>query len=92
MDYNPPGSSIHVIFQARLLGGLPFPSPWELSDPGIKPGCPTLQADSLLSEPPRNPKNMEEERKIDTGYCDNKYKLFFFFFRFVLALFFILFD
>ena len=82
-----------MIFQARLLGGLPFPSPWELSDPGIKPGSPTLQADSLVSEPPRNPKNMEEERKIDTGYCDNKYKLFFFFFfRFVLALFFILFD
>jgi len=32
--------------------GLPLPSPWELLDPGIKPGSPTLQADSLLSEPP----------------------------------------
>ena len=30
-----------------LLGNLP--------DPGIKPGSPALQADSLLSEPPRKP-------------------------------------
>ena len=32
--------------------GLPFPSPGDLPDPGIKPGSPTLQADALLSEPP----------------------------------------
>ena len=31
--------------------GLPFPSPGDLSDPGIKPRSPALQADSLLSEP-----------------------------------------
>ena len=31
--------------------GLPFPSPWDLSDPGIEPGSPTLQADDLPSEP-----------------------------------------
>ena len=29
---------------------LPFPSPGDLPDPGIKPGSPELQADSLLSE------------------------------------------
>ena len=29
-----------------------FPSPGDLTDPGIKPGSPALQADSLLSEPP----------------------------------------
>ena len=32
--------------------GLPFPSPGDLPDPGIEPGSPTLQPDSLLSEPP----------------------------------------
>ena len=32
--------------------GLPFPSPGDLPDPGIKPRPPTLQADSLASEPP----------------------------------------
>ena len=31
--------------------GLPSPSPGNLPDPGIKPGSPALQADSLLSEP-----------------------------------------
>ena len=30
--------------------GLPFPSPGDLPKPGIKPGSPTLQADSLPTE------------------------------------------
>ena len=32
--------------------GLPFPSSGDLSDPGIEPGSPALQADALPSEPP----------------------------------------
>ena len=32
--------------------GLPFPSPGDLSNPGIKPRSPVLQADALPSEPP----------------------------------------
>ena len=35
--------------------GLPFPSPGNLPNPGIKPGSPALQADSLLSELPGKP-------------------------------------
>ena len=35
--------------------GLPFPSPGHLPDPGIEPESPTLQADSLPSEPPGKP-------------------------------------
>ena len=35
--------------------GLPFPSPWDLPDPGIKPRFPALQADTLPSEPPGKP-------------------------------------
>ena len=35
--------------------GLPFPSPGDLPDPGIESGSPTLQADSLPSEPPGKP-------------------------------------
>ena len=35
--------------------GLPFPSPGDLPDPGIKPGSPALQADALPSEPPGKP-------------------------------------
>ena len=30
--------------------GLPIPSPEDLPDPGIEPGSPALQADSLLTE------------------------------------------
>ena len=50
-----------VAHQALLLMGfprqkywnrLPFTSPGDLPDPGIEPRSPTLQADSLLSEPP----------------------------------------
>ena len=36
--------------------GLPFPSPGDLLNSGIKPRSPTLQADALLSEPPGKPK------------------------------------
>ena len=32
--------------------GLPFPSPGDLTDPGIEPRSPLLQADALTSEPP----------------------------------------
>ena len=35
--------------------GLPFPSPGDLPDPGIKSGSPTFQADALTSEPPGKP-------------------------------------
>ena len=34
---------------------LPFPSPGDLPNPGVKPWSPTLQADSLPSEPPGKP-------------------------------------
>ena len=42
--------SFHGILQARILLGLPFPFPGGLPDPGIEPGIPALQADSLPSE------------------------------------------
>ena len=32
--------------------GLPIPSPEDLPEPGIKPGSPSLEADTLPSEPP----------------------------------------
>ena len=36
----------------EYLSGLPFSSPGDLPNPGIKPGSPILQVDALLSEPP----------------------------------------
>ena len=35
--------------------GLPCPSPRDLTAPGIKPGFPESQVDSLLTESPRKP-------------------------------------
>ena len=55
MDYIPPGSSVHGILQARNWSGMPFPSLGDLPDPGIKPGSPALQADTLPSEPQGSP-------------------------------------
>ena len=36
LDCSPPGSSAQGIFQARILGGLPFPSLWDLPDSGTE--------------------------------------------------------
>ena len=53
-----------VAYQAPLSMGfsrqkywsrLPFPSPWDLPNPGIGPGSLALQADALPSEPPGKP-------------------------------------
>ena len=55
MDCSPPGSSVNGILQARIWEWVPFPSPGDLPNPGIKPGSPALQADSLPSVPPEKP-------------------------------------
>ena len=55
MDYCPPGSSVHGIFQVRILEWLPFPAPGDLPNPGTEPGFPELQVDSLQTEPPGKP-------------------------------------
>ena len=43
------------ILRLGYWSGVPFPSPGDLLDPGIEPRSPTLQADSLPSEPPGKP-------------------------------------
>ena len=43
----------------QYWSGLPFPPPGDLSDPGIEPRFPALQADSSLSEPSRKPEPPE---------------------------------
>ena len=52
MDGSPPGSSVHGTLQAKVLEWVAMPSSRGSSDPGIEPGSPALQADSLPSEPP----------------------------------------
>ena len=47
-----PGSSILGISRQEYWSGLPFLSPGNLPDPGIKPESPALLADPLPTEPP----------------------------------------
>ena len=54
IDQQAPLSAIFL--RQEYWSGLPFPSPGDLPDPGIKPGSPALQADSLPSEPPGKPR------------------------------------
>jgi len=51
MNCSPPGSSVHGISLARLLSGLPFPSPGDYPDPEIETGSPELQANFFTTKP-----------------------------------------
>ena len=62
MDCSPPGSSVHRILQARILEWGAISSSGDLPNPGIEPGSPALQADSLPREPPRKPKYLRVMR------------------------------
>ena len=42
-------------FRQEYWNGLPCPSPGDLPSPGPEPGSPSLQVDSLSSEPPGKP-------------------------------------
>ena len=55
MDFSLPGSSIHGIFQARVLEWVAFPSSEDFRNPEIEPGSPMLQADPFPSEQRRKP-------------------------------------
>ena len=52
---NLPGSSVQGVLQARIPEWAAIPSSRGLPHPGIEPGPPTLQADSLPSEPRGKP-------------------------------------
>ena len=44
MNGSPPGSSVHEILPARILGWVPFPPPGDLPDPGAEPASLTSTA------------------------------------------------
>ena len=64
MDCSPLVSSVHGILQARILEWVPLPSPGDLSNPGIKPRPPALQADSLPSESPGNSHHSQDTEQF----------------------------
>ena len=55
MDWSPPVSCVQEFYRQGYWSGLPFPSPGDLPDPGIEPGSPALQPDSLPAELPGKP-------------------------------------
>ena len=55
MDYSLPGSSVHGIFQARILEWVAFPSSGNISDPGIEPMSPALAGRFFTTEPSGKP-------------------------------------
>ena len=64
----PASSSVHGIFQVKILEWLPFPSPRHLPDPGIKHTSPALTGGFLTTEPPRKPilsLSLSESRQHD---------------------------
>ena len=72
MDCSPPGSSVLGFSRKEYWSGLPFPSPGDLPEPGIEPGSPALQADSLpLShqESPHLPLAPQSLRLLQTLSC-----------------------
>ena len=52
LDCSLPGFCVHGILQARLLECVAITFSRDLPNPGFEPGSPTLQADSLPTEPP----------------------------------------
>ena len=59
--------------------GLPFPSLGDLSHPGVDPGSPALQADSLLTEPPgiltaQFTQTLKERNEMTGQACDTNPK------------------
>ena len=51
-DCSPPGSSVHGILPAKILEWVATPSSRDLPHPGIEPGSPAWQGNSLPSELP----------------------------------------
>jgi len=52
VDCNLPGSSVHGIFQARILEWLPFLPLGDFPGPGVKPTSPALAGRFFTTAPP----------------------------------------
>ena len=64
---------LYVAYQAPLSmgfsrqeywSGLPFPSPGDLPDPGIKPAAPTIAVTFFTTEPPGQRANRKEQEPL----------------------------
>ena len=70
MDSSLPGSSVHGISQTGIMEWLPFPSPGDLPDPGIKAMSPAFAGGFFTTEPlAKLYWEKEESEKKFTGLC-----------------------
>ena len=58
MDCSPTGFSVHGFPRQEYWSGLPFATPGDLPNLGIKPTSPALAGRNLTTEPPGNPHNI----------------------------------
>ena len=68
-----PVSSVHGVFQARVLEWIATSSPGDLPNPGTEPRSPILQAHALPSEPPGKPHTARDQavpgRPCERSHC-----------------------
>ena len=72
MDHSLPGSCVHGISRQEYWGGLPFPSPGDLPDPGIEPTSlvsPALAGGSLPLVPPGRPRCQDHQDICISGFA-----------------------
>ena len=73
MNCSPPGSSFMGFSRQEYWSGLSCPPPGHLPNPGIQPGSPTLQADSLPSEPPGKLASFSTHPQMGASLHTNKH-------------------
>ena len=69
LDCSPPGSSVHGIFQVKILEWLPFPSTGDLPDQGSNPCLLQWQVDSLSLSHWGSPYNSHQPSSVAQS-CD----------------------
>ena len=72
MDCSVPHSSVHGILQAGILESVALPSPGDLPNPGIEPGSPAIQVNSLPTEPPGKKTNQLQQMVFITNILKSK--------------------
>ena len=70
MDCSLPISSAHGILQEKILERVAIPFSRDLPNPGIEPGFPALQMDSLPFEQPGKPPNYDATGYF-SGWCEH---------------------